>query len=126
MSYTFQNTVWPPQDIDPAIKHLIQRYYTLADFNGPEAGDVLADEVFTENGTMIGPLRKISGSKGCSPSITYSPILANTSRTYFKTEIDEVLQKFENRFKDLPVLLSRAGTRFSESTLAMTKDMISW
>ncbi|GAD99508.1 conserved hypothetical protein [Paecilomyces variotii No. 5] len=55
MSYMFQNTVWPPQDIDPAVKHLIQRYYTLVDFNGPEAGDVLAEirESFQETASPI-------------------------------------------------------------------------
>jgi hypothetical protein len=64
MSYTFEKTVWPPQAIDPAIKHLVERYYILADFNGPEAGDVLADEVFTKTGTMISPIKKLSGSEG--------------------------------------------------------------
>lgn len=68
MSYTFRKTHWPPQAIDPAVKHLIERYYTLADFNGPDAGDVLADEVFTETGTMIGPTQKFCGSEGCRSS----------------------------------------------------------
>ncbi|KAJ9255374.1 hypothetical protein DTO207G8_3130 [Paecilomyces variotii] len=78
MSYTFRKTHWPPQAIDPAVKHLIERYYTLADFNGPDAGDVLADEVFTETGTMIGPTHKFCGSEEIRTSLKgpVSPVIS--------------------------------------------------
>jgi hypothetical protein len=54
MVNAFDSTIWPPTPVSPEVKALLARFFDLIDNPDPEgSGKGIADEVFTEDGTLI-------------------------------------------------------------------------
>ncbi len=65
MSYVTKDTTWPTAvPLDPAVKSLIDRFYSLADDTSPEAGPRMASEIFTEDAKLITGAGELSGHEG--------------------------------------------------------------
>jgi len=74
MSYVTKDTVWPTAvTLDPAVKKLIDLFYSLADDTSPEAGPRMASEVFTKDGKMIAGVGGFSGQEGRCDASCMSP-----------------------------------------------------
>lgn len=75
MVNAFDSTIWPPTPISPEVKALLARFFDLIDAPDPEgSGKGLAEEVFTEDGTLItgnGVFRGKSGMYTCRRSFHY-------------------------------------------------------
>lgn len=64
MSYITDGTVWPEFDINNATKALLVRFFELADLKAPEAGKLMAAEIFTSDAVLSQGKRRICGSQG--------------------------------------------------------------
>ncbi|KIW90380.1 uncharacterized protein Z519_09025 [Cladophialophora bantiana CBS 173.52] len=62
MSYICEGTVWPDVDISTETKALLNRFFELADLNSPEAGPLMADEVFSADAVVKSGKQRVSGS----------------------------------------------------------------
>ena len=83
MAYSTEQTIWPASAITEEIKALIARFFSLMDDPSEEVGDVLADEIFTSNGTLAaaaGTAVGSSGMKPCAHSCTPTQIHIYTHR----------------------------------------------
>jgi len=63
MVYTTQNTSWMTET-SPQIKALLTEFYRIGDLPDPEAGNLWADHVFTQDGCLIVGENKTSGEEG--------------------------------------------------------------
>ena len=51
MGYTIDSTEWPTGvEVPQPVKALVERLYRLRDDTNPGAGDILADEIFSDDG----------------------------------------------------------------------------
>ncbi len=65
MAYVIQDTIWPSVPaLDQQTKDLLSLFYSLADDTGPDAGERMAKEVFTEQARMIAGTGEFMGSAG--------------------------------------------------------------
>lgn len=72
MVNAFDSTIWPPTPISPEVKALLARFFDLVDAQDPEgSGKRLAEEVFTEDGTLMTANGTFQGKSGmcCIPSV---------------------------------------------------------
>jgi hypothetical protein len=69
MAYSTEQTIWPASAINTETKALIARFFSLMDNPGEEVGDVLADEIFTSNGTLAAAAGTAAGSSGMKPCV---------------------------------------------------------
>jgi hypothetical protein len=69
-SYVTQGTEWPSAAIIPDdVQKLIALFYETADSKNPKAGQVLAENVFSENGSLVSASGVFTGFDGAlSPS----------------------------------------------------------
>lgn len=70
MSYVTQDTAWLADTtvLPPAVRQLIARFYELADSSSPDAGRLLASDIFAADGMWYAP--------GDSPPITGSAAIS--------------------------------------------------
>jgi hypothetical protein len=59
-----KNTSWPSTAVSADARSLISQFFALVDENSKSAGTKLAEEIFTENGTMIAATGEFTGSTG--------------------------------------------------------------
>lgn len=65
MVNAFDSTIWPPTPITPEVKALLAHFFDLIDAPDPEgSGQGLAEEVFTEDGTLITGNGTFRGKEG--------------------------------------------------------------
>jgi hypothetical protein len=69
MAYITQNTTWMTE-ISPQIKELLIEFYRIGDLPDPEAGNLWAERVFTQDGCLVVGENRTSGEEG---SWTYTP-----------------------------------------------------
>ncbi|KAH7081439.1 hypothetical protein BKA63DRAFT_208420 [Paraphoma chrysanthemicola] len=62
MVYTTEGTVWPAIAISNDSKALIGRFFQLMDDSSQGIGDILADEIFTSNGSLSAAAGTATGS----------------------------------------------------------------
>jgi hypothetical protein len=56
MGYNSDSADWPTSPVPAAVKLLIDKFYNALDNRGPEAGSILADEIFADDGkAQFGP-----------------------------------------------------------------------
>jgi len=56
MGYNSDSADWPTSPVPTAVKLLIDKFYNALDNPGPEAGSILADEIFADDGkAQFGP-----------------------------------------------------------------------
>jgi hypothetical protein len=60
-------TVWPAVSIAQLVKNVMSLLLNLLDYKGDDAGDRLADEVFTSNGHFGAAHSSAKGSAGSKP-----------------------------------------------------------
>ncbi|KAH7159415.1 hypothetical protein B0J13DRAFT_432830 [Dactylonectria estremocensis] len=68
MSYVTEATAWLSDDINDHVKALIARFYELADSKQPDAGHLMASEVFTDDAVLISPQGRMAGFREISKS----------------------------------------------------------
>lgn len=56
--------MWPISQPSTEVKQLVHRFFALADTNSQEVGQVLADEIFTQDGVFITANNKFQGAAG--------------------------------------------------------------
>lgn len=54
---------WPSQPIPEPVKRLVARFYSLVDSTASNAGQELADTVFTRDGEFVVNKRSMKGSE---------------------------------------------------------------
>lgn len=64
MGYPTASTIWPSPQPSDGIKQLVDRLFTLADTKTADAGDLLAQEVFSPDGQFLSPQGTFTGSTG--------------------------------------------------------------
>lgn len=64
--YSIENTVWPAFAVPNDTKLLLDKFFSIVDDPGADAGDRLADEVFTHDGIMVAAAGTTRGSSGTS------------------------------------------------------------
>lgn len=64
MSYVTENCVWLSAAFTQQIKDVVARFYELADSTSPDAGSVMASDVFSKDAVLIGPTGTFTGSEG--------------------------------------------------------------
>jgi hypothetical protein len=65
MAYNKAVTEWPASAKNlEDVKPLIDRFFALLDNDGADVGDQLADEVFMNDGQLVSPVGKATGSSG--------------------------------------------------------------
>ncbi|BCS23671.1 uncharacterized protein APUU_40115A [Aspergillus puulaauensis] len=62
MGYPTGSTIWPISQCSDDIKKLVDRLFTLADTKTVDAGDLLAQEVFSAEGQFLSPQGTFTGS----------------------------------------------------------------
>lgn len=77
MGYPTGSTIWPISQCSDDIKKLVDRLFTLADTRTVDAGDLLAQEVFSAEGQFLSPKGTFTGSTG-TPACPIRPITANS------------------------------------------------
>ena len=66
MPTALEYTVWPDTPIEPEVKDLIALFFHLVDLNDTDAGEQLAEHVFTPDGQMITASGTFNGEAGAS------------------------------------------------------------
>lgn len=64
MSYVTEHTKWLSDAISQETKHLIARFYELADSKQPDAGQLMATQVFSKEATLVAANGTHKGSLG--------------------------------------------------------------
>jgi hypothetical protein len=64
MSYVLQSTKWSSVPVEPGIQSLIASFYELADTKAPDAGPLLAREVFAPTGKLVASTGTFNGTEG--------------------------------------------------------------
>lgn len=64
MSYVTEHTKWLSEAISQETKQLIARFYELADSKQPDAGQLLATQVFAKEATLVAANGTHKGSSG--------------------------------------------------------------
>jgi hypothetical protein len=64
MSYVLQSTKWSSVPVEPGIQSLIASFYELADNKAPDAGPLLAREVFAPTGKLVASTGTFNGTEG--------------------------------------------------------------
>lgn len=83
MGYGIDSAEWPTGiEVPSAVKQLIERFYQLLDNSDPGIGDVLADEIFAENGVAYFGATPFSGTEGLCHAACCTPV-------------SDITQKFE-------------------------------
>lgn len=67
MSYITENTKWMSDRIGDSTKDLVARFYELADSKSPDAGQLMATDVFSEDAVLASPNGTFNGFEGTSP-----------------------------------------------------------
>lgn len=70
MGYNTDNTVWPTTGMSEATKGLLDRFFNTLDNTSPDAGDTLADEIFSPDAKAQFGAHTFSGQEGDSPQST--------------------------------------------------------
>lgn len=65
MGYGIDSAEWPTGiEVPSPVKQLIERFYQLLDSSDPGIGDLLADEIFADNGVAYFGATPFSGTEG--------------------------------------------------------------
>lgn len=65
MGYGIDSAEWPTGiEVPSPVKQLIERFYQLLDNSDPGIGDLLADEIFADNGVAYFGATPFSGTEG--------------------------------------------------------------
>ncbi|OJJ67050.1 hypothetical protein ASPBRDRAFT_34364 [Aspergillus brasiliensis CBS 101740] len=68
MSDSRELVIWPISKPSPAVKQLISHFFALVDTNSQDVGQVLADEIFTQDGVFITANAMFQGVAGKTPT----------------------------------------------------------
>lgn len=69
--------MWPISQPVPEVKQLVSRFFALVDTNSQEVGQVLADEIFTQDGVFITTNAMFQGAAGKTPPPGLCPQILN-------------------------------------------------
>jgi hypothetical protein len=64
MGYNTSSTEWPSTGPKAEVKALLDNLFLLLDNSGKDAADQLAENVFTIDGTLVGPKGELTGREG--------------------------------------------------------------
>lgn len=78
MGYNTELTEWPSTSVPQPAKLLVDKLFAVLDSKAPEAGDTLADEVFTKDGCLDSHHR-FEGADGMQPDLC-SNLMCPTQR----------------------------------------------
>lgn len=57
-------TTWPRDGVPIAVQNLVNRFYHLADQKDENVGQIVADELFTEDAILAAPTATYTGKNG--------------------------------------------------------------
>ncbi|KAM5346041.1 hypothetical protein ACJ41O_009046 [Fusarium nematophilum] len=66
MSYIIEGTIWPDNPVPTATKQLIARLLEIGDTDTPDAGEKMAQEIFTPDGVLNHCTYKFEGREAIS------------------------------------------------------------